>query len=319
MNLDEQRVCNPDLGCGLVAGWGPSGAEPAAGLRLVLRRRCGDQLVRHDVGGHARPRRTTACGSSRSTSAPTARSRTRSRRRRDSMPWFSEYPVRLLPRRHDAVLDRGRVAALARDRRRGAAARAVAGPAEGLGVVPDDRDRRRRAHREHDAAASARSRSARSARASTRTSTWPAVWVAAIDAMREMAGARWRGGARGRGARRSRDDGAPHAQREVLDRAGAGTTPSASSQSGRTNDTLTVWPATAAAFGVFDRSARRRRRWRRSRRTALTTDWGARMLADDEPALRSAALQQGRGVAVRHRVRRAGALSLRPPVGRLSR
>jgi len=33
VNLDEQRVCNPDLGCGLVAGWGPSGegARPGFG------------------------------------------------------------------------------------------------------------------------------------------------------------------------------------------------------------------------------------------------------------------------------------------------
>ncbi len=27
INLAEQRVCNPDLGCGLVAGWGPSGTS----------------------------------------------------------------------------------------------------------------------------------------------------------------------------------------------------------------------------------------------------------------------------------------------------
>ena len=25
INLEEQRVCNPDLGCGFVAGWGLSG------------------------------------------------------------------------------------------------------------------------------------------------------------------------------------------------------------------------------------------------------------------------------------------------------
>src|SRR5574341_1306783 len=33
VNLDEQTVCNPDLGCGLVAGWGPSGegARPGFG------------------------------------------------------------------------------------------------------------------------------------------------------------------------------------------------------------------------------------------------------------------------------------------------
>lgn len=27
VNLEEQRVCNPNLGCGLVAGWGPSGSS----------------------------------------------------------------------------------------------------------------------------------------------------------------------------------------------------------------------------------------------------------------------------------------------------
>jgi len=27
INLEEQRVCNPDLGCGFVAGWGPSGTS----------------------------------------------------------------------------------------------------------------------------------------------------------------------------------------------------------------------------------------------------------------------------------------------------
>jgi glycogen debranching enzyme len=32
VNLEEQRVCNPDLGCGLVAGWGPSGASARPGF-----------------------------------------------------------------------------------------------------------------------------------------------------------------------------------------------------------------------------------------------------------------------------------------------
>lgn len=32
VNLAEQRVCNPDLGCGLVAGWGPSGASLRPGF-----------------------------------------------------------------------------------------------------------------------------------------------------------------------------------------------------------------------------------------------------------------------------------------------
>ena len=32
LNLEEQRVCNPDLGCGLVAGWGPSGTSLRPGF-----------------------------------------------------------------------------------------------------------------------------------------------------------------------------------------------------------------------------------------------------------------------------------------------
>jgi hypothetical protein len=32
VNLEEQRVCNPDLGCGFVAGWGPSGSSLRPGF-----------------------------------------------------------------------------------------------------------------------------------------------------------------------------------------------------------------------------------------------------------------------------------------------
>jgi glycogen debranching enzyme len=32
INLEEQRVCNPDLGCGFVAGWGPSGNSTRPGF-----------------------------------------------------------------------------------------------------------------------------------------------------------------------------------------------------------------------------------------------------------------------------------------------
>jgi hypothetical protein len=32
VNLEEQRVCNPELGCGLVAGWGPSGTSLRPGF-----------------------------------------------------------------------------------------------------------------------------------------------------------------------------------------------------------------------------------------------------------------------------------------------
>ena len=143
-------VCNPDLGCGLGGRLGPSGAERAAGLRLVLRRRRGHQLVRDDVG--------RACTDLV----------------REGLRFFAQVPAR---RRQDHARDlAGRRAAAAGSpttptptttptrRRTGSwrcgstGARRATTPCsrelwpalqQGLGVVPDDRHGWRRAHREH--------------------------------------------------------------------------------------------------------------------------------------------------------------------------
>jgi hypothetical protein len=53
-------------------------------------------------------------------------------------------------------------------------------------------------------------------------------------------------------------------------------------RSGRTNDTLTVWPATAAAFGLLD-EGRAERTLAQLAGHALTSDWGARMLTTESP------------------------------------
>ncbi|MEJ2202712.1 MAG: GH116 family glycosyl hydrolase [Gemmatimonadota bacterium] len=42
VNLEEQRVCNPDLGCGLVAGWGPSASSTRPGFGWYF---CGDAAI----------------------------------------------------------------------------------------------------------------------------------------------------------------------------------------------------------------------------------------------------------------------------------
>ena len=47
--LDKGFVCNPHLGCGLIAGLGPVGHDRAARFRLVLRRRHLHQRVGHLV------------------------------------------------------------------------------------------------------------------------------------------------------------------------------------------------------------------------------------------------------------------------------
>jgi hypothetical protein len=81
VNLAEQRVCNPDLGCGLVAGWGPSGtsfrpgfgwffggdaaintlamdatgqwADVAEALRFLARYQRGDGKIPHEISQSA--------------------------------------------------------------------------------------------------------------------------------------------------------------------------------------------------------------------------------------------------------------------------
>ena len=42
INLEEQRVCNPDLGCGFVAGWGLSGDGGRPGFGWFFR---GDAMI----------------------------------------------------------------------------------------------------------------------------------------------------------------------------------------------------------------------------------------------------------------------------------
>jgi hypothetical protein len=56
LNLDEAMVCNPDLGCGPVAGYGRGGGGLPAGIRLVLRRRRRDQFLRALLRRRVRPR-----------------------------------------------------------------------------------------------------------------------------------------------------------------------------------------------------------------------------------------------------------------------
>jgi Mannosylglycerate hydrolase MGH1-like glycoside hydrolase domain len=107
-----------------------------------------------------------------------------------------------------------------------------------------------------------------------------AVWIRAALAMGEMAAAQGdallAGAARalGQKARASLEarywiESAGHHAFGVL-------------RSGRTNDTLTVWPATAAAFGLLDPDHARRTLTALSGH-ALTTDWGARMLTTTSP------------------------------------
>ena len=99
-------VCNPGSrlrtrGRIRIVGW----RQRPAWVRLVLRRRRRDQFVRDDRRGPgAAGARRRPAASSRSTSAQTGRSPTRSPRARVTSTG-SVYPYRVLPRRYDALLD----------------------------------------------------------------------------------------------------------------------------------------------------------------------------------------------------------------------
>jgi glycogen debranching enzyme len=277
-NLDEQTVCNPDLGCGLVAGWGPSGdgarpgfgwffggdaainslamaatgqwAPAADGLRFLAKYQREDGKVPHEV--------SQAAG---------------------VLPWFDEYPyayihadttpfwllalwrhwkasgdaallAELWPaarkawswcRRHDADGD-------------GIMENATAGlGAIEVGAIGED------IHQDVYLAA---------------------VWTRAALALAEMAHARGEAElaaearaieAKARGSIESRywiEKAGRHAF-GVL-------------RSGETNDALTAWPATAAAFGLLD-PAHAQSTLHALGGHALTSDWGARLLATESP------------------------------------
>jgi amino acid transporter len=277
VNLDEQMVCNPDLGCGLVAGWGASGesarpgfgwffggdaainsfamsaagmtADVEAGLRFLAKYQRADGKLPHEI--------SQAAG---------------------RLAWFTDFPYAYYhadttpywivavwrawkASGHDAfvtemwpALQKAWTWCLSTETDGDGLIENTSGGlgAIEVGAIGED------IHEDIYLAG---------------------VWVQAIAAMREMATAR----------RAPEADAAatlePKALRTLNERywmAGAGHHAFGILRSGRTNDTLTVWPATAAAFGLFE-PARGRQTLRALAGHAITTDWGARMLSAASP------------------------------------
>jgi hypothetical protein len=278
VNLDEQMVCNPDLGCGLVAGWGPSGrgARPgfgwffggdaainsfamsalgmrgdvAQGLRFLGKYQRDDGKITHEI--------SQAAG---------------------RLPWFTEFPyayyhadttpfwIVAVGRHWRATADRALVDELW-PRVRKAWAWCLTTDTDGDGLMENTTgglgaievgDIGRDIHQDIYLAA---------------------VWIEAVKATAELAGA-------------VGDEGLLREARQRLPRAletlnsrywieGAGHHAFGLLRSGRINDALTVWPATAASFGHFD-AARAAGTLRKLSGPRLATDWGVRMLASDHP------------------------------------
>jgi glycogen debranching enzyme len=278
VNLDEQTVCNPDLGCGLVAGWGPSGdgARPgfgwffggdaainslamaatgqwdaaAQGLRFLAKYQRDDGKLPHEI--------SQAAGTLR---------------------WFEDYkyayshadttPFWLLAlwRQWRASGDGALLAELWPNAKR-AWAWCLKQDSDGDGIV------------ENTTGGLGAIEVGAIGEDIHQDVYLAAVWTRAALAMGEMAAAQGdvdlaaAARALGEKARASLEarywiESAGHHAFGVL-------------RSGRTNDTLTVWPATAAAFGLLDPDHARRTLTALSGHS-LTADWGARMLTTASP------------------------------------
>jgi hypothetical protein len=274
VNLDEQLTCNPDLGCGLVAGWGPSGesARPgfgwffggdaaintlamdlaglwpqvADGLRFLARYQRDDGKITHEISQAAA-----------------------------AIPWFTEFPyayyhadttpywILAVWRYWRASGDEALLEELWPDVLE-AYGWCLTAETDGDGII-------------ENTVGGLGAVEVGAIGAEIHQDIYLAgVWIEALRGMSEMAAARGDNDLAGDAeallevalatleARYWRED-AGHYAFGIL-------------RSGETNDALTVWPATAGAFGLFE-PERGRRNMRALAGDAISSDWGARMLA----------------------------------------
>jgi hypothetical protein len=278
VNLDEQTVCNPDLGCGLVAGWGPSGESARPGFGWFFG---GDAAI------------NSLAMSSLGMSAPVAEGlRFLAKHQREDgkipheisqsaarIPWFSDFPyayyhadttpfwLLALAQHWRGTGDDALLAELwPAVQRAWAWCLSVDTDGDGLienttgglgaievGAIGED------IHEDVYLAS---------------------VWTSAASAVGQMASAR--GDAT---LSRSAQALAQRALATLNERywlPEAGHHAFGILKSGKTNDTLTVWPATAAAFRLLE-TDRASRTLAKLAGHELTADWGARMLTTKSP------------------------------------
>jgi glycogen debranching enzyme len=278
VNLAEQMVCNPDLGCGLVAGWGPSGQSTRPGfgwffggdaainslamsssgltglvaeeLRFLAKYQRADGKITHEISQSA-----------------------------GRIPWFTEYPYAYY---HADTTPYYIVAAWKYWRATGddallqelwpaidrAFAWCLTTESDGDGLI------------ENELGGLGAIEVGAISEGIHEDIYLASVWVEALQAMKEMGDAR--------GDRRR----AAQAQ-ALLEKASAtlndkywiesaGHHAFGLLKGGRVNDALTVWPSTALAFGLLDHD-RGARTLEALSAFRMSADWGARMLAKDHP------------------------------------
>jgi glycogen debranching enzyme len=274
VNLDEALTCNPELGCGLVAGWGPSGAgerpgfgwyfggdaainsfamdavglwdQVAQGLRFLARYQRDDGKIPHEISQAAA-----------------------------SLPWFTEFPYAYY---HADTTPYWLVALWRYWRASGdtalvdelwpAAERAyrwcLTRETDGDGVI------------ENGPGNLGAIEVGALGEGIHQDIYLAAVWIEALEAMTEMALTMGHPGlARETTALQERASGTLNERywRESDAHHAFGIL-----TSGATNDNLTVWPATAAAFGLLD-ATRANQTLTKLATDSITSDWGARILS----------------------------------------
>jgi len=275
VNLEEQRVCNPDLGCGFVAGWGISGSASTrpgfgwyfggdAAINSLAMDAVGQwDLVAEDLRFLARYQRADG-------KIPHEVSQAAGR-----IPWFEEYPY---PYYHADTTPYWMVAlwelwrasgddALLRElwpAYRRAWAWCLSAETDGDGII------------ENTVGGYGAIEVGGLGEGLHEDIYLAGVWITSLEGTAELA--------RQMGDRRM----AERAERlratalETLNerywRPGEDQHAFAILQSGETNDNLTAWPGTALSFGLLE-PARAERTLRKLATDSISADWGARLLS----------------------------------------
>ncbi len=278
IDLDEQLVCNPDLGCGLVAGWGPSGksarpgfgwffggdaainsfamdatgqwAPVAQGLRFLATYQRADGKITHEISQAA------------------AR-----------IPWFTDFPYAYyhadttpfwlvaLWRYWKASGDREVLRELWPAARK-AYAWCLTTETDGDGII------------ENTTGGLGAIEVGALGEDIHEDVYLAGVWIESLRAMAEMARAMKDDAAAGQAA--ALREKALRTLNQRYWREAEGYYAFGILRSGGTNDNLTMWPATAQSFGLL-RPDRAERMMARLASDAISTDWGARPLSSGSP------------------------------------
>jgi hypothetical protein len=278
VNLDEQMVCNPDLGCGLVAGWGPSGRSTRPGFGWFFGGDAAVNSLAMDAAGLwpqvAAGLRFFAKYQRQDGKIPHEISQAAAR-----IPWFTEFPytyyhldttpywILAVWRYWLASGDQALVDELWPNVER-AYAWSITRDTDGDGLIETGPGNLgaieigalgEGLHEDIYVAA---------------------IWLEALKGVEDLA--------RARGDARLAEDAARRSAlgrrtvNERLWREREGHHAFGLLTSGTTNDNLTVWPATPAAFGQLD-AERARRSLIKLATDSIASDWGAHFLSTGSP------------------------------------